>query len=159
MAKITTMLWFDTQAEEAANFYVGIFKNSKITAVRRYGDAGPGPKGSVMTVGFELDGREFTGLNGGPNFKFNEAVSFVIHCDSQAEVDHYWSRLSEGGKEIQCGWLKDKFGVAWQVTPNMLLRLLGDPDAAKAQRVMKAMMQMVKLDIAKLEAAARGDAS
>jgi predicted 3-demethylubiquinone-9 3-methyltransferase (glyoxalase superfamily) len=135
MQKITTMLWFDGQAEEAANFYTSIFKNSKITATSRFGEAGPGPKGSVMTLGFEIEGREFTALNGGLQFKFNEAVSFMIHCDTQNEVDYFWQKLTDGGKEVQCGWLRDKYGVAWQVVPNMLLKLLGDPDAAKVQRV------------------------
>jgi prepilin-type processing-associated H-X9-DG protein len=156
MQKITTMLWFDGHAEQAANFYTSIFKNSKITATSRFGEAGPGPKGSVMTVGFEIEGREFTALNGGPQFKFNEAVSFMIHCDTQNEVDYFWQKLTDGGKEVQCGWLKDKYGVAWQVVPDALLKFLGDPDAAKVQRVMKAMMTMVKLDIARLEQAARG---
>ena len=157
MQRITPFLWFENQAEEAAKFYTSIFKNSKITDVSRYGDAGPGPKGSVMTVGFELDGQQFTALNGGPVFKFTEAVSFVVHCETQEEVNHYWSRLTAGGKEVQCGWLKDRYGLSWQVVPNALIRLMTDPDPAKAQRVAKAMMQMVKLDIGKLEAAARGE--
>jgi predicted 3-demethylubiquinone-9 3-methyltransferase (glyoxalase superfamily) len=154
MQKITTMLWFDDKAEEAATFYTSSFKNSKISTVRRYGEAGPGPKGSVMTVGFELEGQEFTALNGGPHFKFNEAISFVIHCETQAEVDYFWQRLTEGGQEVQCGWLKDKYGVSWQVVPSILLKLLGDPDGVKVQRVMKVMLQMKKLDIAQLQDAA-----
>ena len=157
MQRITPFLWFENQAEEAAKFYTSIFKNSKITGLSRYSDAGPGPKGSVMTIGFDLDGLQFTALNGGPVFKFTEAVSFVVHCDTQEEVDHYWSRLTAGGKEVQCGWLKDKYGLSWQIVPNALIRLITDPDAAKAQRVAKAVMQMVKLDIAKLEAAAKGE--
>ncbi len=120
MPKITPFLWFDNQAEEAANFYVSIFPNSKIKVVNRYGEAGPGPKGSVMTVGFDLDGQEFTALNGGPVFKISEAVSFVIHCDGQAEVDHYWEKLTDGGIEVQCGWLKDRYGVSWQIVPKQL---------------------------------------
>ena len=157
MPQINPFLWFDTQAEEAANFYVALFPNSKITGVARYGEGGPGPAGSVMTVGFELDGKPFTALNGGPHFQFTEAVSFVIHCGDQAEVDRYWNALTaDGGKEVQCGWLKDKYGLSWQVVPDMLLELTVDPDQAKVQRVMAAMMQMVKLDIAKLKAAAEG---
>lgn len=157
MQKITPFLWFETQAEEAAKFYVSVFKNSKITNIMRVGDAGPGPKGSVLVVGFEIEGVAFSALNGGPNFKINEAISFVVHCESQQEVDDYWSKLSEGGKEIQCGWLKDKFGVAWQVVPTAFFKLAADPDPAKAARVMQAMMKMVKLDIAALERAARGE--
>lgn len=157
MPQINPFLWFDTQAQEAANFYVAVFPNSRITGVARYGEGGPGPAGSVMTVGFELDGKPFTALNGGPHFQFNEAVSFVIHCGDQAEVDRYWNALTaDGGKEVQCGWLKDRFGLSWQVVPDVLLELTADPDQAKVQRVMAAMMQMVKLDIAKLKAAAEG---
>jgi predicted 3-demethylubiquinone-9 3-methyltransferase (glyoxalase superfamily) len=157
MQKITPFLWFDTQAEEAAKLYTSIFKNSRINDIARYGDAGPGPKGSVMTVGFTLDGQHFTALNGGPLFKFNESVSFVVRCQSQDEVDHYWNRLIEnGGKPSQCGWLKDKFGLSWQITPDVLIELLQDKDAAKAQRVMQAMMQMSKIDIAALKRAAEG---
>ena len=151
MPKITPFLWFDNSAEEAANFYTSIFKNSKINSVSRYGDAGPGPKGSVMTIGFTLDGQDFTALNAGPHFKFNESVSFVVHCKTQEEVDNYWDKLSAGGKESQCGWLKDKFGLSWQITPDALIELLGDKDAAKAQRVMQAMLQMSKIDIQKLK--------
>jgi predicted 3-demethylubiquinone-9 3-methyltransferase (glyoxalase superfamily) len=154
--RITPFLWFDTQAEEAAKFYVSIFPNSKIVSTSRYGDAGPGPKGSVMTVGFELDGLSFTALNGGPIYKLTEAFSLVVHCETQAEVDHYWDRLTAGGREIQCGWLKDKYGLCWQITPNVLIELIQDKDPVKSQRVMAAMMQMVKIDIAKLKAAHAG---
>ncbi len=147
MQKITPFLWFDNQAEEAAQFYTSVFKNSKITSVARYGEAGPGPKGTAMTVAFQLDGQEFVGLNGGPHFKFTEAVSFVINCQSQEEVDYYWGKLTEGGQEVQCGWLKDKFGLSWQVAPTILSELLRDKDAAKAKRVMEAMLKMVKIDI------------
>jgi predicted 3-demethylubiquinone-9 3-methyltransferase (glyoxalase superfamily) len=131
-----------------------VFENSRITAVSRYGDAGPGPKGSVMTIGFELDGQAFTGLNGGPLYKFNEAISLMVNCETQAEVDGYWEKLSAGGQEVQCGWLKDKFGVSWQIVPTALFELIQDKDAAKSQRVMAALMQMTKLDIAKLKQAA-----
>jgi predicted 3-demethylubiquinone-9 3-methyltransferase (glyoxalase superfamily) len=155
MSKITPFLWFDNQAEEAMNFYTSIFKNSKTGKVVRYGDSGPGPKGSVMVASFELDGVPFTALNGGPMFKFTEAVSFVIDCKDQEEVDHYWEKLSAGGKPGDCGWLKDKFGLSWQIVPSALPRLLSDPDAKKAGRVMQAMMQMKKIDIAKLEQAAK----
>jgi len=156
MQKISPFLWFDNQAEEAANFYVSIFKNAKITKIARYGEAGPRPKGSVMTVAFELDCQEFTALNGGPQFKFNEAISFVARCETQAEVDHYWDKLSQGGQTQVCGWLKDKFGVSWQVVPNALIELATDPDAEKSQRVMRAMMQMTKIDIATLRQAYEG---
>ncbi|HKO45530.1 MAG TPA: VOC family protein [Pyrinomonadaceae bacterium] len=160
--KITPCLWFDGKAEEAAKFYVSVFKNSKINNIARYGDAGSEvsgqPEGSVMTVEFELDGQEFLGLNGGPNFKFTEAVSFIINCDSQEEVDRFWTTLTEnGGAESQCGWLKDKFGLSWQVTPTVLTELMKSKDRAKAERVMKAMLQMKKIDIATLEKAARGE--
>ena len=151
--KITPCLWFDGQAEDAANFYVSTFKNSRITAMSRYGDAGPGPKGSVMTVVFELDGQSFTGLNGGPMFKFNEAISMIVNCETQTEVDHYWEKLSADGQTQQCGWLKDKFGVSWQIVPTALIELVGDKDPAKSQRVMRAMLQMTKIDIARLRAA------
>jgi len=154
MSKVTPFLWFDTQAEEAANVYVGLFPNSRITSVSRYGDAGPGPKGSVMTIAFELDGRPFTALNAGPVFKFNEAVSFVIDCDDQAEVDRYWDALiANGGQPSQCGWLKDRFGLSWQVVPKALPSLIGGSDGAKAQKATAAMLKMTKLDIAALEAA------
>jgi predicted 3-demethylubiquinone-9 3-methyltransferase (glyoxalase superfamily) len=152
MPKITPMLWFDNNAEEAANFYVSIFPNSKITKVVRYGDAGPGPKGSVMTCAFELDGQPYTALNGGPHFKFNEAISFVVHCKNQKEVDEYWNKLTAaGGQESQCGWLKDKFGLSWQITPDILPELIADKDPAKARRVMEAMLQMKKIDIETLK--------
>jgi predicted 3-demethylubiquinone-9 3-methyltransferase (glyoxalase superfamily) len=157
MRAITPFLWFDHQAEEAAQVYVAIFPDSRITEVVRHGEAGPGPAGSVMTVSFELKGQGFVAMNGGPLFQFNEAISFWIDCDSQAEVDFYWDRLLEGGGQpSRCGWLKDRFGVSWQVVPIQLIRLLKDPDPAKAARVMQAMLQMAKLDIAALEAAARG---
>jgi predicted 3-demethylubiquinone-9 3-methyltransferase (glyoxalase superfamily) len=156
MAKITPFLWFDGCAEEAANFYVAIFKNSRVGKVLRYGDAGPGPAGSVMTVDFELDGQPFAVVNGGPIFKFTEATSFVVHCETQAEVDEYWEKLSAGGQPGQCGWLKDKFGLSWQVVPTVLLELLSGSDDAKRQRVMRAMFTMTKLDIARLKEAAEG---
>jgi len=152
--KITTFLWFDNNAEEAVNFYVSVFKNSKVLNSIRYGDAGPGPKGSIMTIEFVLDGQEFTALNGGPEFKFNEAMSLVVHCQTQDEVDYFWEKLSKGGKIVECGWLKDKFGVSWQIVPDVLLDLLQDSDQQKSQRVMKAMLQMKKLDIEKLRKAA-----
>jgi predicted 3-demethylubiquinone-9 3-methyltransferase (glyoxalase superfamily)/uncharacterized protein YndB with AHSA1/START domain len=150
MQKITPCLWFDGRTEDAANFYVSIFKNSRITAVSRYGDAGPGPKGGVMTVAFELDGQSFTGLNGGPMFKFTEAISMIVNCETQSEVDHYWEKLSAGGQTQQCGWLKDKFGVSWQIVPAALVALICDKDPVKSQRVMQAMLQMTKIDIASL---------
>ena len=157
LPQINPFLWFDTQAEEAANFYVSVFPNSRITSVSRYSEAGPGPAGSVMTIGFELDGKAFTGLNGGPHFQFTEAVSFVVHCGDQADVDHYWTALTaDGGKAVQCGWLKDRYGLSWQIVPDVLLELMSDPDKAKAGRVAAAMMQMIKLDIAALRAAAAG---
>jgi predicted 3-demethylubiquinone-9 3-methyltransferase (glyoxalase superfamily) len=151
--KITPFLWFDHQAEEAATFYTAIFKNSKIETVTRYGDAGPGPKGSVMTIAFELDGQKFVGLNGGPQYQFNPAISFVVNCEGQEEVDHYWEKLTAGGKEIQCGWLVDKYGVSWQIVPKALVEMLRDKDPVRAQRVMKAMFQMKKIDIAGLKRA------
>ena len=158
---ITPCLWFDTQAEEAAKFYCSVFKNSKITSVSRFPEAGQDvhgkPAGSVMVAAFELDGQPFTALNGGPQFTFTPAISFFVNCESQQEVDYYWSKLSEGGKEIQCGWLKDKFGVAWQVVPTAFFKLVADPDPAKVARVMQAMMKMVKFDIAALERAAKGE--
>ena len=154
MQKITPCLWFDTEGEEAATFYTSVFKNSRILSVARYGEAGPRPAGTVMTVSFELDGQEFVALNGGPEFTFDEAISFQVSCDSQAEVDDYWDRLSEGGQEGPCGWLKDKFGVSWQVVPTALQELLGDPDPEKAQRAMTAMLQMSKIDIEALRKAA-----
>jgi len=153
MARITPMLWFDHQAEEAARFYTSIFRNSKIGAVSRYGDSGPGPKGSVMVVAFELDGQPFTALNGGPMFKFTEAISLVVNCADQKEVDHYWDRLTEGGAPVQCGWLKDKYGLSWQIVPSVLSELMSGPDSARSQRVMAALMLMVKLDIGQLQQA------
>lgn len=153
MPKITPFLWFDKNAEEAAQFYASVFKNSRILEVSRYGDAGPGPKGQAMVVRFQIEGQEFLALNGGPQFKFTEAISFTVHCETQGEVDYYWDKLSAGGKEVQCGWLQDRFGLSWQVTPTILPRLLQDPDPAKSQRVMKAMLGMVKIDIAGLERA------
>jgi predicted 3-demethylubiquinone-9 3-methyltransferase (glyoxalase superfamily) len=153
--KITPFLWFDQQAEEAANYYVGIFPNSKVTKVIRCGPAGPGPAGSVLTVAFELAGLSLVGLNGGPHFKFTEAVSFVVNCDSQKEVDYYWEKLTaDGGAPVECGWLKDKFGLSWQITPTVLLELIGDPDPAKAGRALQAMMTMKKIDIAGIKQAA-----
>jgi predicted 3-demethylubiquinone-9 3-methyltransferase (glyoxalase superfamily) len=154
MQKITPWLWFDTQAEEAAAFYTSIFPNSRTLDVSRYGEAGPRPAGSVMTVSFELDGQQLVALNGGPEFTFNEAISFQVSCEGQDEVDEYWSKLSEGGEEGPCGWLKDKYGVSWQIVPTRLGELLGDPDPEKAQRAMQAMLGMKKLDIAALEQAA-----
>ena len=153
MPKISAFLWFDRQAEEAANFYIKIFKNSKILNITRYGEAGPGPKGSVMTIEFTLDGQEFIALNGGPHFKFNEAISFSVDCKTQEEVDMYWAKLSEGGEEQPCGWLKDKFGLSWQVNPTILGEMLGDPDPQKAERVTEAMLKMKKIDIAALKKA------
>jgi predicted 3-demethylubiquinone-9 3-methyltransferase (glyoxalase superfamily) len=155
MPKITPFLWFNDKAEEAANFYASVFKNSKVVSVSRYGESGPGPRGSVMTVNFQLDGQSFTALNGGPKFPFTEAVSFVVHCESQEEVDHYWDKLTAGGQEVQCGWLKDKYGLSWQIVPTALFRLLQDPDPGRSQRVMQAMLQMKKIDIAGLERAAK----
>ena len=157
MEKISPFLWFDTQAEEAANFYTSIFKNSKINGITRYGDAGPGPKGSVMTVAFTLNGQEFVALNGGPIFKFNESISFVINCDSQEEIDYYWDNLLQGGTPSQCGWLKDKFGLSWQVAPTILPKLIQSKDPEKSKRVMQAMMKMVKFDIKTLENAATSE--
>ena len=157
MQKITPFLWFDNNAEEAAEFYVSIFKNSKILNVSRYGDAGPGPKGSVMVVNFQLAGQEFTALNGGPQFKFSEAFSLVVNCENQKELDEYWSKLtSGGGQESQCGWLNDKFGFSWQIVPTELGKLISAKDPAKTNRVMQAVLQMKKLDIAKLRQAAEG---
>ena len=157
MQKITPFLWFDDKAEEAAKFYVSIFRNSKLGNVARYGEAGAAasgrPKGSVMTVAFSLDGQEFIALNGGPQFQFSEAVSFVVNCETQKEIDEMWEKLSAGGEEVQCGWLKDKFGLSWQVVPTILGKLMSDPDPAKTQRVMQALLQMKKLDIAGLKRA------
>jgi predicted 3-demethylubiquinone-9 3-methyltransferase (glyoxalase superfamily) len=153
MPNITACLWFDTQGEDAANFYVSVFPNSRIVNVSRYGEAGPRPAGSIMTVDFELDGHSFMALNGGPEFTFNEAVSFVIDCADQDEVDYYWTKLSEGGEEGPCGWLKDRFGLSWQVVPAALGELASDPDPAKSQAVIKAMLGMRKLVVADLQAA------
>jgi predicted 3-demethylubiquinone-9 3-methyltransferase (glyoxalase superfamily) len=154
MRKITPFLWFDNQAEEAANFYVSVFENSKILRTARYGDAGPGPKGAVMTVEFELDGQVFTALNGGPQFKFTEAISFQVDCKTQQEVDTFWEKLSAGGGEQgPCGWLKDRFGLSWQVVPTVLIEMICDPDPKKSQRVMEVMMKMKKLEIEPLKKA------
>ena len=147
MQKITPFLWFDDKAEEAMHFYVSIFSNSKVLDVTRYGEAGPGPKGTVMTASFVLDGQEFVALNGGPHYTFSPAISFVINCETQDEVDRLWERLSEGGKTLQCGWLQDKYGLSWQVVPTALIELLNDADPVKANRVMQAMLQMEKIDI------------
>jgi predicted 3-demethylubiquinone-9 3-methyltransferase (glyoxalase superfamily) len=154
MQKITPCLWFDTDGEDAAKLYTSIVPNSRITNIMRHGSAGPGPEGSVLTVEFELDGQAFVALNGGPQFTFSEAISFQISCDSQDEVDEYWSKLAEGGEEGPCGWLKDRFGLSWQIIPKRLPELLGDPDREKSQRVMAAMLEMRKIDIAGLERAA-----
>ena len=153
MQNVTICLGFNNQAEEAVNFYTSIVKNSRILATTRYGDAGPGPKGSVLTVNFELDGRPFMALNGGPSFAFASGTSIMVMCDTQQEIDQLWERLSDGGHEVQCGWVTDKFGLSWQVVPRVLAKLLRDPNPAKSQSVMKAMLQMVKLDIAGLERA------
>ncbi len=153
MKGITPFLWFDGRAEEAARFYTSVFPNSRVKQVTRFGKTGPGPEGSVMTVSFELDGQELVALNGGPEFTFTEAVSFVVSCESQKEVDYYWEKLSEGGAKVQCGWLKDRFGLSWQVTPTLLLELLGSSDRKRTERVMQAMMAMDRLDIAKLKQA------
>ena len=163
MQKITPFLWYDDNAEEAANLYASIFKNSKVLAVTRYDDAAAEasgrPKGSVMTVAFELEGQQFTAINGGPHFKFTEAVSFVVHCETQEEVDHYWEKLiADGGKESECGWLKDKYGLSWQITPRILIELLEDKDPAKSHRAMKAMLQIRNIDIATLQRVAEGEA-
>jgi len=157
MQKISPFLWFDHQAEEAANFYVSLFPGSKVVRVTRASDAAPGPTGSVLLVEFELFGQAFKALNGGPTFHFTEAVSFMVDCEDQAEVDHYWDALiADGGAPSACGWLKDKYGLSWQIVPKRLVALLSDPDKAKASRVMAAMMQMGKIDVAKIEAAAAG---
>jgi predicted 3-demethylubiquinone-9 3-methyltransferase (glyoxalase superfamily) len=154
MPEITPCLWFDTEGEEAANFYTSLFPNSRITHVARYGAAGPRPEGTVMTVSFELDGQKFVALNGGPEYTFNQAISFQVMCKMQDEVDRYWSALSEGGAEGPCGWLSDKYGVPWQIVPTVLPELLSDPDAEKSQRVMSAMLKMKKIQIDELKAAA-----
>jgi predicted 3-demethylubiquinone-9 3-methyltransferase (glyoxalase superfamily) len=156
MQKITPFLWFDNQAEEAVKFYTSIFKNSKIGKVSRYGDAGPGPKDSVMVMEFQLDGQDFSALNGGPVFKFTEAISFSVDCANQEEVDYFWEKLSQGGEKGQCGWLKDMYGVSWQIVPTILGQLMSDPDAEKAERVTRAMLKMTRLDIAELQRAYQG---
>jgi predicted 3-demethylubiquinone-9 3-methyltransferase (glyoxalase superfamily) len=156
MPKITPFLWFNNQAEEAMNFYVSIFKNSKVGNVTRYGEAGPGPKGAVMSATFQLDGQDFFALNGGPLFKFTEAISFFVNCETQQEVDYFWEKLVAGGTPSRCGWLKDKYGLSWQIIPSALGKMLGDKDAKKAQCVMQAMLQMGKIDIKTLEEAYKG---
>ena len=153
MQKITPFLWFDNNAEEAMNFYVSIFKNSKVVSVTRYGEAGPGPKGTVMTATFQLDGQEFIALNGGPHFKFTEAISFSVNCETQEGVDELWEKLSEGGEKSRCGWLKDKYGLSWQIVPTVLGELMQDKDTEKSKRVMQAMLQMDKIDIQTLKRA------
>jgi len=157
MQKITPFLWFDNQAEEAVNFYVSVFKNAKVTGTTRCGEEGPGPKGSVLTVAFELNGQEFVALNGGPQFKFTEAISFVVNCETQEEIDYYWEKLTAGGgQEIECGWLKDKYGLAWQIVPAAIWGWMQDKDPVRSQRVMHALMQMKKLDLPTLQRAADG---
>ena len=153
MQKITPFLWYNDNAEEAMNFYISIFKNSKVMSVARYGDAGPGPKGTVMTAVFQLEGQEFIALNGGPQFTFTEAISFVVNCETQEEVDAFWEKLSEGGEKSRCGWLKDKFGLSWQIVPTVLGEMMEDEDAERSKRVMEAMLQMDKLDIQRLKQA------
>lgn len=153
MQKITPFLWFDNQAEEAMNFYVSIFQNSEVVNVTRFGEAGPGPEGSAMIATFRLDGQEFMALNGGPHFQFTEAISFFVDCETQDEVDYFWDKLSEGGETSQCGWLKDKFGLSWQIVPSILGELMQDEDPEKAKRVTQAMLQMTKIDIAQLQQA------
>jgi predicted 3-demethylubiquinone-9 3-methyltransferase (glyoxalase superfamily) len=153
MQKITPFLWFNDQAEEAMNFYVDIFKNSAVLSITRYGAAGPGQEGTVMTASFVLDGQEFVALNGGPQFTFSPAISFVVNCTSQDEVDDLWAKLSAGGKEVQCGWLQDRYGLSWQIVPTVLIEMLNDADPIKANRVMQAMLQMVKIDIDSLRRA------
>jgi len=152
--KVTPFLWFDDQAQEAAEFYVSVFPSSRVLQVTHYGSAGPRPEGMVMTVSFELDGTEFVALNGGPQFTFTEAVSFSVDCEDQAEVDRYWTALSAGGEQGPCGWLRDRYGLSWQIVPRALTELLSDPDRAKSQRVMAAMLEMGKIDVAELERAA-----
>jgi predicted 3-demethylubiquinone-9 3-methyltransferase (glyoxalase superfamily) len=158
MQKITPFLWFDDKAEEAMNFYVSIFRNSKVLSVTRFGDAGPGPKGAVMTASFELDGQPFTALNGGPQFPFTPAVSFVVNCETQQEVDQYWEKLTAGGGSPEpCGWLKDKYGLSWQIVPTALPQMLKDTDVQRSKRVMQALMQMKKIDVARLKQAYAGE--
>jgi len=153
MQKITPFLWFDDKAEEAMNFYISIFRNSKVLSVTRFGEAGPGPKGSVMSATFQLEGQEFYALNGGPHYSFTPAISLFVNCETQGEVDDYWAKLTDGGKEVRCGWLVDKYGLSWQIIPTSLGQMLGDKDPARASRVMNAMLQMVKIDINKLKQA------
>ena len=157
MPKITTFLTYDNQAEEAAKLYVSVFRNSKVRSITRYGEGAPAPKGSVMTVAFELDGREFIALNGGPHFKFADGVSLLVDCKTQEEIDTYWKKLSEGGEAVQCGWLKDKFGLSWQIIPTILGEMLSDPDPKKSKRVMEAMFKMIKIDIEGLKRAYKGE--
>ena len=157
MQKITPFLWFDNNAEDAMNFYTSIFKKSKVLTVSRYGEAGPGPAGAVMTAEFELEGQEFVALNGGPRFKFTEAISFVVNCETQEEVDYFWEKLSEGGEKSRCGWLKDKFGLWWQVVPVILAELMSDPDPEKSKRVMQSMLTMDKIEIEPLKRAHAGN--
>ncbi|WP_137390573.1 VOC family protein [Rhodoligotrophos defluvii] len=154
--KITPVLWFDNNAEAAVNFYIALFENSRITGITRYGDAAPGPKGDVMSIGFELAGQTFAAINGGPSFTFSPAVSFFIHCDTQAEIDHFWDKLLPGGAPQQCGWITDRFGLVWQVNYTGVIEMLQDPDPVRADRVMQAMMPMTKIEIAKLKAAYEG---
>lgn len=158
MQKITTFLWYNDKAEEAAKFYVSLFKKSQIKEIRRYGDTGPGPKGSVMTVTFELEGQDFIALNGGPHFSFTPAISLFVNCETQEEVDQLWEKLSAGGRKDRCGWLQDKYGLSWQIIPEALSTLMSDPDPAKAGRVMKAMLQMDKIDVGQLQEAYRAAA-
>jgi predicted 3-demethylubiquinone-9 3-methyltransferase (glyoxalase superfamily) len=157
MQKITPFLWFDGKAEEAANFYTSIFRNSKILNIARYGEAGPGPKGTVMAATFQLEGQEFMALNGGPHYTFSPAISFFVNCETQAEVDELWEKLSAGGEKLRCAWLKDKFGVSWQIVPRALLELMQDKDRVKSQRVFNAMLQMTKIDVEGLKRAYRGE--
>jgi predicted 3-demethylubiquinone-9 3-methyltransferase (glyoxalase superfamily) len=157
MQRIVPFLWFDSNAEEAVNFYISIFKNSKILNIARYGDAGPGPKGTVMTMNFQLEGQDLMALNGGPYYTFSPAISFFVNCETQDEVDELWEKLTAGGSDVQCGWLRDKFGVSWQIIPRTLIELMQDKDPMKSQRVFKAMMGMIKIDIEGLKRAYRGD--
>jgi len=156
MQKITPFLWFDNNAEDAVNFYISIFKDARLLDAKRYGDAGPGPKGAIMTATFELNGQQFIALNGGPHFKFTEAISFVVSCDNQDEIDYYWEKLLEGGQAQQCGWLKDKFGLSWQIVPAGLAKFFDNDDPQRSNRVMQAMQKMVKFDLAKLKEAYEG---
>jgi predicted 3-demethylubiquinone-9 3-methyltransferase (glyoxalase superfamily) len=158
MQRLTTFLWFDGQAEEAMNFYTSVFRNSKIGNISRYGDSGPGPKGSVLVASFEIEGQQFAALNGGPQYKFTPAISFAVNCKTQAEIDELWAKLAaDGGQPVQCGWITDKFGVSWQIVPTVLSEMLQDKDPARANRVMSAMLKMVKMDIPALERAYRGE--